>query len=535
MAAAPAGNFPSPRGRGKEWKAAIVNRLLLGIDVGTTGVRAALLDAEGTLVAVADAPVADPSHTAAGGRVEADPEGWWRATCAVLAQLRARAPLQRVEAVGVVGQAPTAVLVDADLRALRPAITWLDVRAGEEAARLSDALGERFEALGGNRAHAYYLGPKLAWLRAHEPDVLDRAALVLQSHAFVAARLTGETACDPSTAMLCAPLLDARAMAWSPEAASAVGVALGKLPRIAASHAVLGAVTADAAVTTGLRAGTPVVSGGGDFAASALGAGVVEEGEACLMLGTSGNLMVPSVEPRFDARLVNSHHVGSDMWLSLGATLCGAALEWFRRAFAPGVPFESLEREAASAPVDGSGPIVVPYLQGERTPVWDDRLRGVFFGLDLTHGRGALYRALVDGIALGFRDSLAVIEERGGRIAEVTAEGGAGRSPLLRQTLSDALGVPLTWVGEGAGTVTGAAALAGIGCGALSGVASAREWGRSKRASKGTKGECSEHHEPDPAERVRLEGIFSRRRAAYDCVATLSHELPSRLRQRVLR
>ncbi len=478
---------------------------LLGIDVGTTGVRAGIFDGQGTLLAEASEPC--PHATPAVGRAEADAEAWWTTVCGACARVGEREPLDRVDGVAVTGQAPTAVLVDGAGRALRPAILWLDVRADAEARALDATLGPgRAEALGGNRMHAYYLGPKLAWLRAHEPDVFDRTALVLQSHAFIALRLTGEAACDPSTAMLCSPLFDAAAGRWSDEAARAVGVPARVLPRVVRAHDVLGSVTREAAAATGLRQGTPVVAGGGDFAASALGAGVVEEGRACLMLGTAGNLLMPMDAPRFDSRLINSHHVGCDRWLALGGTLCGAALEWFRRVFAPDVPWETLEAEAQSvAPAEGL--VALPYLQGERTPVWDEGARGCFFGLELAQGRGQLYRAMLEGIALGFRDCMAVAEEHGVGFAEVVAANGAGRSALLRQTLADALGVPVTWSSQGGGTLAGAAILAGLGTGALE-LAGVGAWGARSPV----------RHEPEPRGHARLRSVFPRRKALHDAV-----------------
>jgi xylulokinase len=485
---------------------------LLGIDLGTTGVRAGVFDERGSLLA--EASEACPFATPAPGRAEAEAEDWWTAVRRVCGRLAARESLERVDAVAVTGQAPTVVLVDGAGHPLRPAILWLDVRAEGAARALEATLGPgRAESLGGNRMHAYYLGPKLAWLRAHEPELLDRAALVLQSHAFVALRLTGEAACDPSTAMLCSPLYDARAGRWSDEAARAVGVAASALPRLVQAHDVLGAVTREASAATGLREGTPVVAGGGDFAASALGAGVVDEGQACLMLGTAGNLLMPTEAPRFDSRLINSHHVGCDRWLGLGGTLCGAALEWFRRAFAPGVPWETLEAEAlAVEPAEGL--IVLPYLQGERTPVWDEGARGCFFGLDLAQGRGHLYRALLEGIALGFRHCMAVAEEQGVRLAEVVAANGAGRSALLRQTLADALGVPVTWSSEGGGTLAGAAILAGLGTGSI----------ESARAASGGawRPRATVRHEPNAAAHARLRRVFARRVALYDAVGAAS-------------
>jgi xylulokinase len=481
--------------------------LLLGIDVGTTGVRAALVDPTGRRWA--DASVACPPQTPSAGRVEAEPEAWWEAVRSALARVAAKGGhLARVDAVGVTGQAPTAVLVDGEGRSLRPAILWLDVRAGPEARAIDAALGPgRAEAIGANRMHAYYLGPKLAWLRAHDPQALDAARFVLQSHAFIAMKLSGEAACDRSTAMLCAPLFDVVADTWSREAATAVGIDVGILPRLLRAHDVLGRVTREAAAATGLREGTPVVAGGGDFAASALAAGVVEEGQACAMLGTAGNLLMPRRAPHFDSRLVQSHHVGVDRWLTLSGTLCGAALEWFRRTCAADAAWDDLEREATD--VDADGVLALPYFQGERTPLWDERARAVFFGVGLTHGRGHLYRALIEGVALGFRHGLAIAEESGISLSEVVALDGAAQSALLRQTLCDALGVPLVWrtsEGErGVGTVTGAAALAGLAVGAT--------WHPTTADDV--------RHVPSEAAHARLERAFEKRLALYEAVKHL--------------
>jgi xylulokinase len=484
---------------------------LIGVDIGTTGVRAAVFDERGRVVSQAHETC--PYVAPAPGRAEADAEDWWRAVRVAIARVAEQTSLAHADAIGVTGQAPTAVPVDEEGRPLRRAILWLDVRSDAEARAIDSALGPgRAEAIGGNRMHAYYLGPKLAWLRAHEPEALDRAALVLQSHAFIVLRLTGEVACDPSTAMLCAPLFDAQSRTWSEAGARACGIKSRLLPRIAPAHEVVGAVTREAAAATGLREGTAVVAGGGDFAASALGAGVIEEGEACLMLGTAGNLLMPMARPRFDPRLVNSHHVGCERWLALGGTLCGAALEWFRGVCAPGVAWEALEAEAASVDANAIGKLLVlPYFQGERTPIWDENVRGAFVGIDLTHGRGHLYRALLEGVALGFRHCLAIAEEHGATFSEVVAANGAGRSALLRQILADALGVPLTWRdGTGGGTVAGAALLAGIGAGVLAGPEVARAW----QAWRGP----SVRHEPEPRAHARLCDVFSRRLALYSVV-----------------
>jgi xylulokinase len=498
--------------------------VLLGIDIGTTGVRAAVVDHEGRIVADVSEPC--PASMPEAGHAEIDAERWWvivgqlTTRLARLPQLAHLAPgpglgqpalLGAIEAIGVTGQAPTAVLVDDHGRPTGPALLWLDVRAADEARALDVALGPGgAEAIGGNRMHAYWLGPKLSWIRRHAPARLDRARWVLQSHAFVVHRLTGEAVCDRSTAMLCAPLFDARAQSWSAEGAAAAGVDPRILPPVVRAHDVVGAVTRDAARATGLREGTPVVAGGGDFAASALGAGVLEEGEACLMLGTAGNLLLPRREPVFDPRLINSHHVGSDRWLSLGGTLCGAALEWFRGACAPDVPWDTLEREAGAVAVGAEGLTVLPYFQGERTPIWDEQARAVFFGATLRHGRGHLYRAVLDGIAASFRHCLAVAAESGLRCTEVVATNGAGRSPLLRQALTDALEVPLTWVGDGGGTVLGAAILAGMGIGVWpDGAIARRARDRATHVAR---------HAPDPQASAAFRALLDRRVDLYEAL-----------------
>lgn len=499
---------------------------LLGIDIGTTGVRAALFDATGTLLADASVPCMFESPEP--GWAEVRPENWWHATHAVLAELASRAPhgdLAEVAAIGVVGQAPTVVLVDEGGAALGGAILWLDTRAHDEARELG--------------VYAYYLGPKLLWLSRHGaslhtpdsargragaawhlpgPNVLERARWILQCHAFVAYRLTGVAAIDPSTAALSLPLFDLATRSWIPSECASAGVRVEQLPPVRAAHDVIGEVTeaAAAAIGHGLRAGVPVVAGGGDFAAATLGAGVVDEGEACLMLGTAGNLLVPRRTPGRDRRLINAHHVGADAWLSLGGTLSGGAQQWFRHALTRASstettavlnalpPFDVLDAEAEVIPTGSEGLLFLPYLQGERTPIWDTEARGSYIGLTLHHGRGHLWRALLEGIALGFVDCQEIIAQDGVRFRDVVAANGGGRSALFRQILCDALGVPLTYTPESGGTVAGAAFLAGLGTGAIRSATQARTW----RGS-------SVRHDPNVKAHARCRELLALRREAY--------------------
>jgi xylulokinase len=477
---------------------------LLGIDVGTTGMRAAIFSAHGEKIADASEPhgVASPHP----GWAESDAEGWWRSVG--LLTRRLGASLADVACVGVVGQAPTAVLVDARGQAIRPAILWLDTRSDAEAREVARALGcTEAEGRGGNRVHPYFLGPKLAWLARHDAASLARAKWVLESHSFLVFRLTGEASIDHSTAALRAPLFDLPSRAWSSDACAALGLPASALPPVRRAHEVVGKVTREAAAATGIPAGTPVVAGGGDFAASTLAAGALEEGEACLMLGTAGNLLMPSRSAMIDPRLINSHHVGVDRYLSLGGTLCGGAQEWFRRTCAAGASHEELDAEAAACPAGAGGVVFLPYLQGERTPLWDVHARGAYLGLELGTGRGAMWRALLEGIALSFRHCQSVVAERGVTLARVTATNGAGKSALFRQILCDVLGTPLEYGAGGAGTVAGAAILAGLGAGLVADASASRAW----------RGALVEHA-PDARAHARYEEIFARRLALYESI-----------------
>jgi xylulokinase len=481
-----------------------VASLLLGVDVGTTGLRAALFDATGQKHGVASA--AHPVDSPRAGWAETDPERWWTSLGRALHALGPA--LADVAAVGIVGQAPTAVLVGAGGRAVRPAILWLDTRSDSETHEIARRLGTTLDAgAGGNRIHAYFLGPKLSWIARHEPEVLARTAVVLQSHAFLVHRLTGAATIDPSTAALAAPLFDLGAKSWSADRCEALGVATRLLPPVHAAASVAGTVHRAASEATGLREGVPVVAGGGDFAASTLAAGVVDEGEACLMLGTAGNLLIPTRAVPADTRLINSHHVGCDRYLALGGTLCGGALEWFRGACAPGVAHDVLDAEAAAVAPGAEGLVFLPYLQGERTPLWNVDARGAFVGLELRHGRGAMWRAVLEGIALSFEHCADVVRASGVALARVTATNGAGKSALFRQVIADALGVPLAYAPASAGTVAGAAFLAGLGVGAIPGPEHARSW-------LGPTVDCA----PRPDAQAVYKALFARRGALHDAI-----------------
>ncbi len=435
---------------------------VLAVDLGTTGVRAAIIRLDGTTVD--EAHVACAYDRPSEGWAEIDPRRWWVATKSVLAALFPTQDPRAIASIAVTGQAPTAALVTSDGTPTYPAILWLDTRAAEEASELHEP--------------SYYLGPKLKWLARHQPDALRRAAVVAQSHSYIAHALTGAWSIDPSTAALSRPLWDPDARAWKKDMCASIGINPALLPRIVESHHILGHVTKTAAEQTGLAEGTPVVAGGGDFAASALGAGVTDPGEACLMLGTAGNLLLPTSHFGRSPSLIHSHHVGVPCALSIGGTLAGGALEWFRSTMAPHASFEELEAKASNVDLQKSELLFIPYLAGERTPIWNAHATGAFVGLRLEHDLAHLYRAVLESVALSFMHMAEIAKAEGHAVQNVVAANGAGKSALLRQLLSDALAAPLSYRPTGGGTLVGGAVLAALGSGLTSDPKAAAYWSR---------------------------------------------------------
>ncbi len=446
--------------------------LFLVIDVGTSSTKLALYDGAGELVAARHASYrVDVPRP---GWAEQDPHAWWEVVCRLGPELAAAAagPL---DAICVCGQTPLCVPVDAQGQPLRPAILWLDRRAVDQVGWLAERLGETHcRAVSGNRLDSYFGGPKWLWYCQNQPELLARTWKILQANSFVAFHLTGEAAIDPSQAGLCSPCYDQAAGQWNAEICAAMGLPFDLLPRIVPAQALIGRVTPAAARASGLPAGTPVVCGGGDFACACLGAGVTGPGRAALMLGTAGNLMFPGVQ-NDDARLLHTQHV-SGQPLTFGGVLAGGNLKWFAQLFggSPIELYERLDQEAVLLPPGSEGLLYLPYLMGERTPIWDAQARGAFLGLSSRHTQAHLYRAVLEGVAFAFRQIL----EIGGRagLAEIVAIDGGARSAVWRQLMADVLGVPVARGSLRAGTALGAAFVAALGVGAVTHYAQMAQW-----------------------------------------------------------
>jgi len=377
---------------------------------------------------------------------------------------------ERVTAIGLTGQMHGLVLLDDAGEPLRPAILWNDQRTAAECDEIRARVGrERLIALTGNDALTGFTAPKLLWVRRHEPEVYASARHILLPKDYVRYRLTDTYALDKADGSGTI-LFDLRARDWSPEMLAALDIPPAWLPRTYEGTEITGAVSVEAAAATGLLAGTPVVAGGGDQAAQAVGVGAVRPGTVALTLGTSGVVFAPADAPLIEpeGRLHAFCHAVPGRWHLMGVMLSAAgSLQWYRDTLAPGVPFDALAAEAEEAPPGSEGLLFLPYLTGERTPHPDPLARGAWVGLTSRHRRAHLTRALLEGVAFGLRDGFALLREAGlGAAGEVRVSGGGARSRLWRQILASVPVVELVSVVAGEGAAYGAALLAGVGAGA---------------------------------------------------------------------
>jgi xylulokinase len=447
--------------------------LILAHDFGTTGNKAALHSNEGELLATTT--VEYPTDYGKGGRVEQDPERWWSAVAAATRELfekTATSP-SGIEGISFSGQMMGAVFLDGSGRSLRPAIIWADTRAQRQTDRLIERLGmERCYGIAGHRLNPTYSLEKVMWVRENEPEVFERTRAVLLAKDYVAYKLTGRIATDPSDASG-TNAYDQRAGEWSEEILEAAEVDPKLLPEVVPSTTVLGGVTPEAAAETGLRAGTPVVMGGGDGPMAALGAGVASpEDGAYAYLGSSSWVSLASDEPLLDPRMrtMTFDHVIRGRFVPTGTMQAGgASMEWVADLLEPGRAagrYDRLVGAASGVEAAEEGLIFLPYLLGERSPYWNPRARGSFVGLAKHHGPAHLTRAVMEGVAMNLKVCLDAFEEQGHDIDTVDAIGGGARSDGWLQIFADVWNKPVSrrsLVDEA--NALGAAVVAGVGVG----------------------------------------------------------------------
>jgi xylulokinase len=451
----------------------------LGVDVGTSGIKAVVVDARGTVRSSATTPLT--LSTPRPGWAEQRPQDWWTAGIASVRRAVRSAEGMRVAAVGLSGQMHSSVFLDARGSVIRPALLWCDGRTTAECREITARVGEdRLREWVANDALEGFTLPKVLWLRAHEPECFARLDKVVLAKDYIRHRLTGALASEPSDASGTL-MYDTARRRWSTEMMGAVGLPMSILPEVGESSEVLGRLTAAAARLTGLPPGTPVVGGGADNACGAAGVGVVSPGEAVVSWGTSGTVLAPTGEPRVDPSL-RAHtfcHVVPRTWYVMGVMLsAGGAFAWYRDVMAKELKGRKdanlvLNKEADTAPIGAGGVTFLPYLQGERTPHRDAGARGAFVGLSLAHGREHLSRAVVEGICFGLRDSLTILRGLGLPMKHLLLTGGGAKSPFVRRVQSEVYGLPVARVNREEGPAFGAALLAAVGVGAFADLAAA--------------------------------------------------------------
>ncbi len=453
--------------------------LFLGIDISTTGAKALLIDAAGVVVSSCSTALALSTPRLLWS--EQDPRDWWEGIAASIrrALLEAGVTGEAVTAIGMTGQMHGLVLLDEQGDVLRPAILWNDQRTGPQCDEIRHRLGrERLIQITGNDALTGFTAPKILWVAQNEPEVYARVRQILLPKDYIRYKLTGKYALDRAGGAGTL-LFDLKARTWSPEVLAALEIPAAWLPETYEGPAVTGQVSAAAAAETGLKAGTPVVAGGGDQAAQAVGVGAVQPGIIALTLGTSGVVFAttesPLIEP--EGRLHAFCHAVPGRWHFMGVMLSAAgSLQWYRDTLAPGTGFDDLVGEAEGVPPGSEGLLFLPYLTGERTPHPDPLARGAWVGLTVRHTRPHLTRAVLEGVAFGIKDSFTLIQGAGlGAITQVRISGGGARSVLWRQIMADVLGVELVTVNTTEGAAFGAALLAAVGAGAYETVSDACE------------------------------------------------------------
>jgi xylulokinase len=456
----------------------------LGIDVSTTGAKALVIDEQGNVIAshTTEYPLSTPKPLWS----EQDPHAWWSGACASIQAALNKAHLtgEAISAVGLTGQMHGLVMLDKSDQVLRPAILWNDQRTGPQCEEITAKVGglDRLLALTGNQVLPGFTAPKIVWVRENEPHIFEQTTHILLPKDYVRFCLTGEYATEVSDASGMS-LLDVEHRCWSDEMLRALDIPREWLPVCTESDVVSGRLSASAATATGLKEGTPVVGGGGDQAAQAVGSGIVTSGVISVTSGTSGVVFAHSDHYAAEAqgRLHAFCHAVPGKWHYMGVMLsAGGSFRWLRDAIGDtekaaaqliGIdPYELLTKEAALAPVGSEGLLFLTYLTGERTPYPDPQARGAFVGLTVRHGKAHLVRAVLEGVSFGLRDSLELIKGLGVPIEQVRASGGGARSTVWRQIQADVFGAELVLVNVTEGAAFGAALLAGVGSGAYASV-----------------------------------------------------------------
>ncbi|HPJ03303.1 MAG TPA: xylulokinase [Candidatus Limiplasma sp.] len=447
---------------------------LLGIDIGTSACKVALFLEDGRVAAqdTREYAVYYPQP----GWAEQDPMDWWQAVCTATRQVLSQSGIQPgdIAGIGIDGQSWSAIAVDGQGAPLCKTPIWTDTRARRECEEITGKVsGDALFALCGNPVQPSYTLPKILWYKNNRPEVYQNAQAILQSNSFIAYQLTGRITQDVSQGYgLCC--FDMRRKQWDMSVAQALGIRPELLPELFDSHQVIGAVTPQAAKATGLLAGTPVVAGGLDAACGTLGAGVIEPGQTQEQGGQAGGMSLCIDQYAADPRLILGTHVVPGRWLLQGGTTGGGgALKWLRETMCPELSYGQMDELAAQAPAGCDGVIFLPYMAGERSPIWNPNASGVFFGLNYAKTRAHLIRAVMEGVGFALRHNLEVAQDAGAYAHTLRSVGGSSNSRLWTQIKADITGHAIHVPASDTAATLGAAILAGVGTGVYQTFASA--------------------------------------------------------------
>jgi len=453
-------------------------KYLLGVDIGTSGTKTVLFDIEGNTIA--SALVEYPMYQPQIGWAEQDPEDWWKAVVETIAQVIKASGVNPtdIKGLGLSGQMHGMVLLDKEGKLLRSSIIWCDNRTQKECEQITEIIGkERLFEITANPALTGFTASKVMWVKNHQSDIFNKIDKILLPKDYIRYKLTGEYATEVSDASG-TQFLDVPKRKWSEEILNKLGISPDWMPKVYESHEVSGCVCEEAARLTGLPKGTPVVGGGGDQAAGAMGNGIIKPGVISSTIGTSGVVFASMDSVKIDpkGRTQTFCHAIPNTWHVMGVTnAAGYSLQWLRNQFGGmekelasfmGVdPYMLMDKEAEMAKPGCDGLIYLPYLMGERAPHLDPNARGVFFGLSSRHGRNEMIRSVMEGVAYSLRDCLEIIRQMDVPVNEVRASGGGGKSPLWRQMMADVFQIPISVTNSKEGPALGVALLAGIGTG----------------------------------------------------------------------
>ncbi len=443
-----------------------MNACLMGIDIGTSACKVALFSAGGEVLAQASRQY--PVYYPHPGWAEQNPDDWWEAACSAIHEVLGTSGVKPcdVAGIGVAGQSWSAILIDAQGKVLLPTPIWTDTRALKECGEIVRLVPEEtLFACCGNPLRPEYTLPKVKWFQRCAPDAYKKAASVMQSNSFIVYRLTGEVTQDRSQGYgFCC--FDIQAGNWNEEIVRQLDIRRELLPAVFSSHEIAGSVSTQAAAQTGLIAGTPVVAGGLDAACSTLGAGVIHNGQTQEQGGQAGGMSICLSAPVADRRLILGCHVVPERWLLQGGTTGGGgALKWLRDQVCPSLTFAQMSDLASTVKAGCDGLLFLPYMAGERSPLWNPNARGVFFGLDNTKLTAHLVRAVMEGVAFSLQHNLQTAQQAGTFVKSLRATGGSANSLVWTQLKSDITGKEIEVSSSDTTTTLGAALLAGVGTG----------------------------------------------------------------------